>query len=69
MSNLNKLLVKDCNDRYVAPKCKYIGSTVRKHRADLIVMGICFVLIVCGCFVICLQCRNASAFSFVCFNE
>ena len=40
-----------------------------KHGAELVVKGICLVAITCHYLAICLQYRDANAFSFVFFDE
>ena len=40
-----------------------------KHGAELVVMGICLVAIICDYLAICLQSRDVNAFSFVCFDK
>ena len=40
-----------------------------KHGAELVVKGICLVAIICDYLAMCLQCRDANDFSFVCFDE
>ena len=39
------------------------------HGAELVEKGTCLIAIICDYFAICLQCRDANAFSFVCYDE